>query len=95
MNPRYGIAYLDMYDYGHSFRGPEYPTANAAIEHAQRVIDEFLKDSMKPGMTARELYEHFMMFGEDVVIAPIDGAPAVSFKGQAYVRKRAAELCPA
>lgn len=91
--PRYGIGYIDMYDYGCSWSGPEYESAAKALDHAYEVLDRFLEGELKPGMTAKELYERFMHFGEDVVIAAIDGAPEVKFSGQDYVRRRCHELC--
>lgn len=90
---RYGISYLDMYDYGESWSGPEFTTANDALAHAKGVLDDFLQGALTAGMTAEELHGQFMMFGEDVVIAPMDGAPSLNFSGRDYVRQRSEELC--
>jgi len=91
----YGIAYLDMYDYGASWNGPKFTTAVEALAHAKRVLDADLRQAFKPGMTAKKLYDHWMMFGEDVVIAAMDGAPDLNFSGQEYARRRCEELCSA
>jgi hypothetical protein len=93
MTPTYAIGYLDMYDYGSSSSGPEFTSAEAALRHAHGVIDGFLMDAIKPGMSAAELYDQFMNFGEDVVIAARSGAPDLRFSGQAYARRRSQELC--
>jgi hypothetical protein len=91
--PRYGIGYIDMYDYGSTWTGPEYDSAAQALLHAYRVLDDILARELKAGMTADELYDRFMQFGEDVVIAAINGAPSLEFSGQKYVRRRCRELC--
>ncbi len=93
MTPRYGISYIDMFDYPSSERGPDYESAELALQHAWRVIDQSLQELMEPGMGAPELYKQFMTFGEDVAIAAIDGAPELHFDGQAYARRRSEELC--
>ena len=70
-----------------------YATLEAAIAAAQAVVDDFLREGLKPGITAAELYRGYMAMGEDPFIAPADGRP-VTFSAWTYARQRCEALCP-
>jgi hypothetical protein len=36
----------------------EYATLEEAVSKCQRIVDEFLEDAYKPGMSSKELYDH-------------------------------------
>jgi hypothetical protein len=44
-------------------------------------------------MTALELYELYVMFGEDPYVVPPSGAVEVEFSARAYARERAGTVC--
>ena len=73
----------------------EYSTLEAALEAAQKVVDEFLHSAYKPGMTAEALYQAYTTFGEDPWIASDPGGEGqIVFSAWDYAKKRAAEMCP-
>jgi hypothetical protein len=90
----YDTAYLDMFDYGSPAWGRRrHDSAEAAVDYAKASLRGELEGAYKPGMTAMELVEKFMMFGEDVLVIAMDGAPEAEFSGLEYVREVAASLC--
>ena len=45
-----------------------FATLDAAVEAAKAIVDSYLDEAYKPGMTARELFESYTSFGEDAFI---------------------------
>jgi hypothetical protein len=70
-----------------------FATLEAAVEAAKAVVDSYLHEAYKPGMTARELFESYTSFGEDpfIVSEEVSGVP---FSAWDYARQRCEELCP-
>jgi hypothetical protein len=68
----------------------QFETADGALEACRAIVDEFLADAFKPGMTAAALYERYVSFGDDPFIRPVDpkDATAVSFSAWDYARER-------
>jgi len=64
-----------------------------AVRAAKTIVDSWLADNRKPGMTAAQLYEGYVAFGEDPFIsaANLEGVP---FSAWTYAKQRCAELCP-
>jgi hypothetical protein len=60
----------------------------AAVRYCKRIVDDFLADSLRPGMTAEALWSDYATFGEDPVVTG-----DASFSGWDYARQRCAELC--
>jgi hypothetical protein len=77
-------------DEGERYELGEFATFEEAAAAARKIVDEFLGQACKPGMTARQLYENYMRFGEDPFIIPND--PAGAFSAWDYARQRSAEL---
>jgi hypothetical protein len=70
-----------------------FATADQAIAASKELVDENLSDYYRPGMTATELYEMYVGYGDDpFVISPSD-APNVDFSAWDYAKARAKELC--
>jgi hypothetical protein len=67
----------------------EYATLEEAVSKCQRIVDEFLEDAYKPGMSSKELYDQYRMFGED----PFVRGPTANFSAWAYAKRRCDELC--
>jgi hypothetical protein len=66
-----------------------FDTADEAIAACKRIVDECL-DAM-PAVTADELYEKYVMFGDDPFIVPVDPAgQQVDFSARAYAKERCA-----
>ena len=70
----------------------KFTTAEDAIRAAQRIVDEYLADAYRPGMTADVLFRSYTSFGEDpFIVAP--STEKVDFSAWSYARQRCAELC--
>ena len=68
-------------------------TADRAVAACKRIVDEYLKDAFKPGMTEQELYQAYTMFGEDpfiVAVGDIDNP--MRFSAWDYARERCRAL---
>ena len=74
----------ERYTYG------EFDTREEAVAAAKKIIDEFLDPVYEPWMTAKEMYEGYVMFGEDPFIVPDD--PADHFSAWGYAKERCAML---
>jgi hypothetical protein len=68
-------------------------TKEEAVAACRELVDTWLADTHKPGMTALELYELYVMFGEDPYVVPPSGAVEVEFSARAYARERAGTVC--
>jgi hypothetical protein len=66
-----------------------YATLEEAVSKCQRIVDEFLESAHKPGMSSKELYDQYCMFGED----PFIRGPASDFSAWDYAKRRCDELC--
>jgi len=76
------------------FRQGAYPTFEAALAACKRMVDEDLRDALKPGIlrhaTPGELYEYYMAFGVDPFIeGPCNDR---SFSAWTYAKARCAEI---
>ncbi|WP_334380406.1 hypothetical protein [Bradyrhizobium sp. AZCC 1577] len=70
-----------------------FSTAEEAIAACKRIVDEDLNNSYKPGMTEKELYEIYTMFGDDPFVVSLDGADnAARFSAWDYAKERCAVL---
>ena len=70
----------------------EYPDAESALALCRRIVDECLESAYKPGMSAAELWNGYVDFGEDPFILSGE-APAVKFSAWDYARQRCALMC--
>lgn len=68
-----------------------YETYEEALKECQRVIDDFLIESYKPAMTADELYNNYLNFGDEPYIRP--GEKNSQFSASEYAKERCAEIC--
>ena len=64
-----------------------------AIESAKTIVDKYLHSALKPGMTAKELYDDYTSFGDDPFIRSPD-RKGVLFSAWTYAKARCEELCP-
>jgi hypothetical protein len=53
-----------------------FPSAEEALAACCSIVDEFLADALKPGMTAEALWEQFTLFGDDPWVQT-NSAPAL------------------
>lgn len=69
-----------------------FPTAEAAVEAARRIVDEYLISAHRAGMTAEQLFESYKSFGEDPFIVG-EGEERLNFSAWDYARQRCHEMC--
>lgn len=77
-------------DEGGRHRLGDFATAEEALAASRRIVDDFLQQALRPGMTARELFSGYTSFGEDPHIASDD--PSCTFSAWDYARRRCVEL---
>jgi len=63
-----------------------------ALAKCKEIVEECLREQLKPGMTPDELYHMYVMFGEDPWI-PETPADASRFSAWEYARTRSREIC--
>ena len=69
----------------------EFSSLEKAIARAKQIVDAFLVQAYKKGMTAEELYGQYTTFGEDPFI--VGGPPPSTFSAWDHARKRCGEIC--
>ncbi|MBX7246076.1 MAG: hypothetical protein K1X53_11305 [Candidatus Sumerlaeaceae bacterium] len=70
----------------------EFETGSEAIAASQRIVDEFLHSTHRPGMAAEELYRSYTMFGEDPFIVS-NSLDRVGFSAWGYAKERCQQIC--
>lgn len=72
----------------------EFPTLEAAVVAAQKIVDEYLLSAFQPGITAQALFASYTSFGEDPYIVPTPTQETgVLFSAWGYAQRRCDELC--
>jgi hypothetical protein len=92
---RYRVMVDDNYHYmdeSERYQLGEYATLEEAVEACRNVVDRFLEETYRPGMTSGELITQYSMFGEDPWVQ--GGAPgSVPFSARDYASRRVREIC--
>ena len=70
-----------------------FETLDAAIAAAKSIVDSFLSSALKSGMTADQLYEQYVHFGDDPFIRG-GNEGGVLFSAWSYAKARCSEMCP-
>lgn len=68
-------------------------SAEEAVAACRKIVDGWLAENFKPGMTASELYESYVSFGEDPFVVAPPGAERVSFSAWEYAMERTQAVC--
>ena len=95
MAPPYTVFVDDNYHHGDEserYKLGTFASLEEAVAAAKAVVDQSLAAAHTPGMTADELYEAYVNFGEDPFIVP-KGPDAASFSAWSYARERCNEIC--
>ena len=72
----------------------EFKTWAAAVAASKQIVDEFLVSSYRPGMTAKELYQGYVSFGEDPFIVSVTTTDdSRRFSAWSYAEERCIQLC--
>lgn len=76
----------ERYQYG-EFADPE-----VAIGHCRRIVDEYLASAYAAGMSASELWDSYVSFGEDPFVLSVD-APRAHFSAWEYAKEQCQARC--
>ena len=79
------------YDEDERYLKGEYGTLEEAIAVSKKIVDAFLENLYRPGMTAKELLDGYRGYGEDPFIMPGEGG--VPFSAWGYAAARCHEIC--
>jgi len=69
----------------------DYDSCQEAVDACKEIVDEFINKGYSEGMSFKELWEGYMMFGEDPFIQSDD--PICKFSAWNYAKQRCIELC--
>jgi hypothetical protein len=78
-------------DESHRYKLGEFNTLEKAIAACRKIVDEFLRENYKPGITSGELVAQFVLYGEDPFIIGADDK--VPFSARDYTSVKAKEIC--
>jgi hypothetical protein len=79
-------------DESERYRLGKFDDAEVALGECRRIVNDYLLAAYKPGMSARELYDSYKMFGEDPYVCCVD-VPQVRFSAWDYARNQSVLLC--
>lgn len=68
-----------------------FETCEEAINACKKIVDEYLMSAYKKGMMSNELYESYLMFGEDPFIVCEDNH--CTFSAWDYAKKKCGAVC--
>ena len=95
--PRYRVVVYDNFHYQEADARTEagvYETVDAAIAACRGIVDRWLAEEMRPGISAESLYDRYVSFGDDPSIVAIDGAEeGAAFSAWTYAKERCRVLC--
>ena len=75
-----------------------YDTLEQAVAVAKEIVDRFVIQTCKPGVSFESAWSIYAMFGEDPYIRVVDGnveQGSLAFSARSYARERCMELCNA
>lgn len=70
-----------------------YLTYEEAYEKCEEIVEDFLLRNKTDGMTAEELYNHYISFGEEPYISTVDGSECVAFPAIKYAKEQSVIIC--
>lgn len=74
------------------YRHGEYSSYEEALTASKAIVDSFLMEHYKTGVSAEELYQAYVCFGDDPFIVPSDAANP-DFSAWTYAKQRCSEIC--
>ncbi|MGH7563267.1 MAG: hypothetical protein ACREK5_02455 [Gemmatimonadota bacterium] len=89
----YEVVVADNYHYqDEEYECPagRFRTWEEAMKRCMEIVDESLRHLHEPGISAEQLWNQYVMFGEDPFIVP---AGDERFSAWEYARDQCAELC--
>ena len=94
---RYKVVVDDNYNYMDEdarWEKGTYATQEKALTVCRRIVDDWLQEGRRPGMSAQDLYDAYVMYGVDPFIVVEDGTDeSAKFSAWDYAKERSHELC--
>lgn len=78
-------------DESENYKLGEFKTYEAALEVSKKIVDSSLSEHHRNGMTAQELFDQYMTFGEDPHIISDDGT--LGFSAWSYAEEQCKKIC--
>jgi hypothetical protein len=95
--PRYKVMVDDNFHYQKEDERWEkgvYNSPQEAVEVCRGIVDKCLVDGYRPGISAKDLYEHYAMFGDDPFILVLAGQDnSTTFSARNYAEERCRAIC--
>jgi hypothetical protein len=95
--PRYRVMVDDNLHYQESSQRWEqgtYETAEEALAACRGIVDRWLENEYRPGISAETLWDRYTSFGDDPFVVVVDGAvDKVTFSAWSYAKERCREIC--
>jgi hypothetical protein len=79
-------------DESKTYKLGEFESLEPALEASKRIVDEYLSSAYQADMTAAQLYQSYVNFGEDPYIIPSE-AEGGRFSAWTYARERCDAIC--
>ena len=93
----YAVYVSDNFHYqdeSHTYKQGEYETYEQALTVAKAIVDDFLVQDFKAGMSAKQLYERYRAFGEDPrIVGKVPGFLCPRFSAWRYAKQRCSKMC--
>jgi hypothetical protein len=71
-----------------------YESIEQALAACRAIVDRWLAEKHRPGISAAALFDRYTSFGEDPFIEALDGADeAATFSAWGYAKERCRALC--
>lgn len=71
-----------------------YETVQEAVAACRGIVDTSLEEGYRPGISAKELYDHYVNFGDDPFIVVLDSADErAEFSAWSYAKERCRVIC--
>ena len=94
--PRYKVIVDDNFHYqkGDRWEQGVYNTLQEAVVACRGIVDKSLEDGYRPGISAKELYDHYVNFGDDPFIIALNCAEErAEFSAWSYAKERCRVIC--
>ena len=94
--PSFKVIVADNFHYmdeSENYEHGIFASCELAIEAAKRIVDEYLASAYSSEMSATQLYQSYVCFGEDPYIVT-EGSSGVLFSAWNYARERCDVMCP-
>ncbi len=70
-----------------------FATYEEAYARCEEIVEDFLLSNKTQGMSAEELFHHYISFGEEPYIVAVDGSECVPFPAIVYAKEQSTQIC--